>query len=106
MKIIVLQDFDVIKAAFDHRIGAWFGVFIQQMLFQAASVHANADRTIMITRGFDHLFDTLFIADITGIDAQTGGPCLCRLDPAFVMEMNVGNDWHRYLWHDQFQCFA
>ena len=57
----------------------------------------------MILGGFDDLADPLGRADIAGVDAQTGGAALGRLDRAFVMEMNVGDDRHLDLPHDVFQ---
>ena len=57
----------------------------------------------MIPRGLDHLFDALFVANIAGVDPQAGRPCLCRLNTALLMEMNIRHDRHRNLRHDQFQ---
>ena len=90
----------MVEPAFHHRVGARLAVFVQQVLFQRPRIHANADRAVMIARGLDHLFDTGLIADVAGVDAQTGGPRLSGFDPAFVVEMYIRHDWHRDLWHD------
>ena len=93
----------MIHPAFDHRIGAWLAVFLKQVTFQRPCVDADADRTIIVPRGLDHLFDALFVADIAGVDPQTGGPRLGGFDSAFVVEMDIRHDRHRYLAHDLFQ---
>lgn len=69
--------------------------------FQRSSVHTDTDGTIVILRGFDHLFNALFVTNVTWIDAQTGSARLGGLNTALIVEMDVCNDWHRYLGDDQ-----
>ena len=90
----------MIHSAFDHGVGARFAVFFQQVLFKRTCVHSDPDGTIVVARGLDDLLDALFIADVPRIDAQAGGPGLGRLDPAFVVKVDVGHDRHRALAHD------
>ena len=95
VEIIVLQQLDMVEAGFHHRIRAGFAVFIQQMLFQRPGIHPDADRTAMVAGGLDHLAHPGRIADIAGVDPQTGGPGGSSLDRAFIVEMDVGHDRHR-----------
>ena len=74
------------------------------MFFQGSGVHTNTDGAIVIFGGLYHLFDTLCAADIAGIDPQTSGTRFGGFDGAFVVEMNVGDDWHAHLWNDLRQC--
>ena len=37
VEIIILQDFDMVQTAFDHRIRAGFPIFFQQVLFQGSA---------------------------------------------------------------------
>lgn len=46
----------------------------------------------MVAGGLDHLLHAIHRADIAGIDTQAGGPGLGGLDPALVMEMDVGDE--------------
>ena len=104
VKIVVLQDLDVIQPGFHHRVGTGLPVFFQEVPFQRSRVHADADGTSMIARRLDHLADALFIADVAGVDPQTGRPRLRRLDPAAVVEMDVRHDGNRAFRHDFPQC--
>ena len=49
----------------------------------------------MVAGGLDHFAHPGGIADIAGVDPQTGGPGGGSLDRAFVMKMDVGHDRHR-----------
>ena len=88
------------QPGFHHRIGARFAIFFKQMLFKAACVHADADRTVVIARGLDHLAHALGRPDVARVDPQAGGARLGGLDPAFIVEVNVGHDGHRAFGHD------
>ena len=106
VKIIVLQNFDMVQTAFDHRVGTGFAVFVQQMLFQRARIHPDTDRTVVIARRFDHFPDALFVADVARIDAQTGSPASAASIAAFVVEMDVCHHGHRAFAHDFFHRFG
>ena len=84
----------MVEAALHHRVGGRFAVFVQEVLFQRTRVHADADRTVVITGGFDHFFDPRFIPDVTRIDAQAGRAREGGFDAAFVVEMDVSHDRH------------
>ena len=57
----------------------------------------------MVLGRLDDLAHPLGRADIAGVDAQTGGAALGRLDRAFVVKMDIGDDRHLDLPHDVFQ---
>ena len=95
----------MIQPAFDHRVGARFAVFLKQMPLKRSCVHADADRTVVVPRGLDDFFHTLFVADVAGVDPQTCSPSLGRFDTALVVEMDVRHDGHRHLAHNLFQGF-
>ena len=96
----------MVEAGFQHRIGARLAVFVEQVFFERPTIHTNADRAVMIPRGLDDFFDARLIADVTRVDPQTGSTRLSRLDPAFVVKMDVGHDGHRALAADLFQRFG
>ena len=92
VEVVVLKDANVLESRFDHRLGTWLAVFLQQAPFQASRVHSDTDRATVILGRRDHLSDADGVADVSGIDPQAGGPCLGSLDGAPVMEMNVRDD--------------
>ncbi len=49
----------------------------------------------MILGRLDHFAHAFFIADIAGIDPQTGSARFGSFDGAFIVEMDVGHDRHR-----------
>ena len=100
MKIVVLQQLDMIKTAFYHRVGAWLAVFFQQVPFQRPCIHPYANRTAMILGRTNNLGHPLGIANIARVDPQTGRPSLCRLNRAFVVKMDIRNDRHRAFRHN------
>ena len=94
MKAEIIEDTGMIERAFDHRVGARLAIFLKQVLFQRAAIHADADRAAIVARGADHVFDPLWGSDIAGIDPQTRRPGLCGFNPAFIMEVDVGHERH------------
>jgi hypothetical protein len=100
VKIVVLQQLDMVEAGFHHRIGARLAVLVQQVFFQAAGVHPDADRTAVVLGRPHHLGHALGVTDVAGVDPQAGSPRLGRLDRAFVVEMDVGDDRNRAFRHD------
>ena len=73
------------------------------MTFQRSGIDADPDRTAVVLGGLDHFPDASGRADITGVDAQTGGPRFGGLDGAFVVKMDVGDDRHRAFGDDKLQ---
>src|SRR5690606_7822152 len=51
VNVVVLQELDVIEPAFHHRVRAGFAVLVEQVLFKAAGIDADPDRTAVILRG-------------------------------------------------------
>ena len=82
MKVVILQDTCMVQRRFHQRLGAGFCIFIQKMPLQRPGIHPDPHRTAMIARGADNLADTRFIADIAGIDPQTGSPGFSSFDGA------------------------
>ena len=103
MKIIVLEDLDMIETRFHHGIRCRLAVFIQQVFFQRPCIHTYTDRTVMITGGFNNFFDAAFRTDVTRINPQACSAGLCGFNSAFVMKMNVGHDGHRAFTANFFQ---
>ena len=103
VKIVVLQDFDMIEPAFHHRIGARLAVLFQKMFLKRAGVDTNADRTAVILGRLDDFLHTLCIADVARVDPQAGSARLGRFNRAFVVEMDIGDDRHRAFAHDFFK---
>ena len=95
VKIVVLQQLDVVERAFDQRLGTGLAVFFEQVLFQAAGIDADADRAAIGLGGAHNLAHAFGRADIAGVDAQAGGAGIGGFQRALVMEMDVGDD--RYL---------
>ena len=95
MEIVILQDARMFQRRFNERLGTWFGIFFQKMLFQRAGIDADPHRTAMVARRADHLPNTVGPTDIAGIDPQTGGAGGGGLDGAAIMKVNVGDDRHR-----------
>ncbi len=103
MKVVVLQNLDMLQPAFDHRVGTRFAVFLQQVLFQRSGIHANTDRAIVVARSLDDLANSGFIADIARIDPQASRAAFGGFDGAFVVKMDIRNDRHRALSYNLFQ---
>lgn len=57
----------------------------------------------MVARRLDDFFYPGFVADIAGVDAQTGSARFGGLDPAPIVEMNIRHDGHRAFPNDLFQ---
>ncbi len=104
VEIIVEQDAGMIESAFDHRFRAWLAIFFQQVFLQRSGIHTDPHGAVVVLRSLDDLAYPFFRTDIAGVDAQTGGAGLGGFDPAFVVEVNVGDDWHGYFRHDLLEC--
>ena len=95
VEIVVLQDFDMVQATFDHRIWAWLAVFLQQLFLKATSIHTNTDGTVIVFSGLNDFFYPLFVADVAWVDPKACSPRLSGLNPSFVVEVNIGHDRYR-----------
>ena len=91
-KAVVLEDPDMVERAFDQRLGAGLAIFLEQVLFEAAGIDADADRAAIGPRRGDDFLDPLFRADVAGIDPQAGRAGVGRFERALVVEMDVGDD--------------
>src|SRR5690606_31059760 len=91
VEVVVLQDAGVVERALDHRVGTGLAVLLQQVALQGAGVDADAHRAAVVPGGLDHLAHPVGAADVARIDAQAGGAGLGCLDPAAVVEVNVGH---------------
>ncbi len=84
VKILVLQQLDMVERGFDQRLGTGLGIFLEQVLLQAAGIDADADRTAIGLGGIDHFFHPLLGADVAGIDAQACGAGIGGFQRALV----------------------
>ncbi len=103
MKIEILQNTRMFKRRFNQRFWTRFCIFFQQMLFQRPAIHPNTNRRPCITRGRNHLFDTIRRADIAGVNAQTSRTSGGGFNRSFIMEMNIRDDRHRALFDNLMQ---
>ena len=55
VKIVVLQQLDVIHSGFHHRIRARLAILVQQMFFQRSRIHPDPDRAAVILGRPHHL---------------------------------------------------
>ena len=92
VEIMVLQQLDMVKRAFNQRLRARLAIFFEQVFFQAACVHADPDRAAIGFGGVDNFLHTFGRTDIAGVDPQACRARVRRLQRAFVMKMNVGDD--------------
>ena len=92
VKVMVLQEPDMVERAFDQRLGAGLAIFFEQILLQAAGVHPDADRAAIGLGGVHHFLHPLRRADIAGIDPQAGRARIGRFQRALIVEMDVRDD--------------
>ncbi len=92
--------------AFDQRLRAGLGIFLQQVALQRAGIDADAHRTAVVPRRGDDLPNAVHRADITGIDAQAGGTRLRRLDGTAIVKVNIRDDRYLDRLDDVGQCPA
>ena len=94
VKVVVLQQLDMVHRRFDQRVGARLAIFFEQMLFEATAIHADADRAAIGLRRADDFGNALVRPDIARIDPQARSPRIGGFQCALVMEMDVGDDRH------------
>ena len=87
----------MIQAAFHHRIRGRLAIFLEQMLFEAASINPNAHGTVVIPCGLDDLLNAGLRADIARVDPQTRCARLGCLNPPHVVEVDIRHDRNRHL---------
>jgi hypothetical protein len=82
----------VTQRRFDHRFGRGRAVLFEQIFFQRAAVHADANRNLLRLRGAHNFDDAFMLTDIAGIQTQlvdAGFQCeQCEL----VVKVYVGNE--------------
>ncbi len=94
VEILVLEQLDMVERALDQRFGAGLAIFFEQILFQAASIHADADRAAVRLGRVHHFLDARLAADVAGVDAQAGRARIGGFERALIVEMDVGDDRH------------
>src|SRR3990167_2750595 len=92
VKIVVLQQLDMIERAFDEGLGAGLAVLFQQVLLEAAGVDADTDRAAIGLGGPDHFRHAVVAADVSGIDAQAGSASIGSFKRALVVKVDIRND--------------
>ncbi len=100
VKIMILQDLDMIERTFDQRFRAGLAIFFQQILFETAGIDADPDRAA-VRLGRPHHFSHAFgRADIAGVDPKAGRAGISRLERALIVEMDIGDDRYARRAHD------
>ena len=92
VEIVILQQLDVVECALDQSFGARLAVFFQQVLLEAARVHADADRAAVRLGGAHDFGNAFGRTDIARIDAQAGRALVRRFKRALVVEVDVRDD--------------
>ena len=88
------------ERAFNHRCRARLPIFLKQVIFERASIDANADGAAVGLGRAHHFGHAVAAADIAGVDAQARRPRVRRLQRALVVEVDVGDDRHARRAHD------
>ena len=97
---------DVAHGRLDQRFRGRFAVFLLQILFQRTGVDADTDRDAVMARGIHHRTDTVFAADVAGVDAQAIDTELGHPQGDLVVEMDVGHQWYADLTFDLAESFG
>ena len=79
------------KGAFHQGLGCGMAILFQQLLFQAASVHANADGNVLVFAHIHHSLYPILPADIAGIDSNLAGAAFCSGNGKTVVKMDIRN---------------
>ena len=88
---LTLQHLDVAQGAFYHGLGRGRAELLQQVFFEAAAVHANADGDAFGTGLVHHGLHPLLAADVTRVDAQAGGAAVRGHQGQAVVEVDIGH---------------
>ena len=84
----------MIERAFDQGFRTGLAIFLEQVFFETAGIHADPDRAAIGLGRRNHFLHPRFAADIAGIDPQAGGAAIGRFERALIVEMDIGNDRH------------
>ena len=93
----------MVQPTFNHGVGTRFPIFFKKVLLKRARVHANPDGAIVVACSLDHFFHAVGITNVARVDPQTRRTSFGRLNPTFIMKVNVGHDWHRAFSNDFLQ---
>ncbi len=88
---LVLEQPHVAPRALHHRLGRRVAILSQQVAFQRARVHADANRQPPLTGRIDHGPHPLRLADIARIQSQLRHSRLRRRDRQPVVEVDIGD---------------
>lgn len=80
------------ESAFDHGFGAWLLVAFEKMPLEGAAVDADAHGAAIVARGLDDLAHAAGVADVSRVDADASGACVCSFDGPLIVEVDVGDD--------------
>ena len=100
VKIVILEQLDMIKRAFHQRLGAGLAIFVEQVFLKAARVHPDADRAAIGLGRAHHFGHAFAAADIAGIDPQACRARIGGFQRALIMEMDIGHDRNARGAHD------
>ena len=103
VKVVILQQLDMVERTFDQGIGARLAIFFEQILFERTAIHADADRAAIGLGRIDHLLHPRGRPDIAGVDAQACRTGIGGFERALIVEMDISDDRHAACADDLFQ---
>ena len=101
MEIIFFQNFYMFQGTFYQALRGDAAIFFYQLFFQRTTVYANTDGDMFFFRHLHHLTDTVFIADIAGVDTNfinaqfhhTQCQTIIKVDICYQRNMNLFFDF-------------
>ena len=103
IEVKTIQMINVAHRGFKQRLRRGFAVLFLQIFFQRTGVHADTDGDVFIAGAIHHRTNTLFAADIAGVDTQTIDTVFRHFQRDAVIEVNIGNQRNTHLLLDQFE---
>ena len=99
VEIELLQQADMVQGAFHHGLGHGRAVLCQDVLFQAAAVHTDADGDVLLLAGLHHGLDPVVVADVAGVDADLVHTNVGAGQRCLVVKVDIRHDGdvHRVL---------
>ena len=99
IKVMLFQQAHMVHGTFHHGFRHRGTVTGQDMLFQAAAVHANADGDVFGVAGIRDRFYTVIITDVAGVDANLIGTGIDGGKGGAIVKVDIGHngDIHRLL---------
>ena len=99
VEIELLQQVDMVQGAFHHGLGHGRAVLCQDVLFQAAAVHTDADGDVLLLAGLHHGLDPVVVADVAGVDADLVHTNVGAGQRCLVVKVDIRHDGdaHRVL---------